>query len=225
MTQALENFLGISTEKLLTAGWETIYMVGLSLIFGAIIGSVIAILLWLTRKDGLHPNAIIYTVLNTIINIIRSVPFIILMVCVFPLTKLIIGTRIGTKAAIVPLVIYIAPYLARLIENSLLEVQSGIVEAAQSMGATTFQIVIHFVFPEAFGSVILSLTTGTIGLLGATAMAGYIGGGGVGNLALMYGFQTFNYALMYFTVVVLIIFVQIIQSLGNGLARKRRNHE
>lgn len=158
-------------------------------------------------------------------NVIRSIPFIILLVCVMPLTKLIVGTRIGTKAAIVPLVIYIAPYLARLIENSLLEVSSGIVEAAQSMGANTWQIVIHFVFPEAFGSVILALTTGTIGLLGATAMAGYIGGGGVGNLALTYGYQAFNTNLMVFTVIILILFVWMIQSIGNGLSRKRRNHE
>lgn len=221
----IENILGISTEKLLQSGWETIYMLGLSLIFGAIFGAIIAIVLWLTRKEGLHPNRIVYEILNGIINIIRSVPFIILLVCVMPLTKLIVGTRIGTKAAIVPLVIYIAPYLARLIENSLLEVSNGIVEAAQSMGANTWQIVIHFVFPEAFGSVILALTTGTIGLLGATAMAGYIGGGGVGNLALTYGYQAFNTNLMIFTVIILIVFVWVIQNIGNKLSRKRRTHE
>ena len=221
----IKDFLGISTEKLLQSGWETIYMLGLSLIIGTILGSIIAVILWLTRKEGLHPNRFIYEVLNGIINIVRSIPFIILLVCVMPLTKLIVGTRIGTRAAIVPLVIYIAPYLARLIENSLLEVGHGIVEAAQSMGANTWQIVVHFVFPEAFGSVILALTTGTIGLLGATAMAGYIGGGGVGNLALTYGYQAFNTNLMVFTVIILIVFVWIIQSIGNRLSRKRRTHE
>lgn len=221
----IEDFLGITTEKLLQSAWETIYMVGFSLIIGAFLGAVIAILLWLTRKDGLQENKIVYGVINGIINIIRSTPFIILLVCVMPVTKFIVGTRIGTKAAIVPLVIYIAPYLARLIESSLLEVGNGIVEAAKSMGATTFQIIIHFVLPEAFASIILALTTGTIGLIGATAMAGYIGGGGVGNLALTYGYQMFNFELMFFTVVVLITFVWLIQSLGNRLARKRRVHE
>lgn len=220
----IEEFLGITTERLIKAGWETIYMVAFSLVIGAVLGSVIAITLWLTRKDGLRQNVIVYTVLNGVINIIRSVPFIILLVCVMPFTKLIVGTRIGTKAAIVPLVIYIAPYLARLVEGSLLEVGNGIIEAAQAMGATKFQIVIHFLLPEAFGSIILALTTGTIGLVGATAMAGYIGGGGIGNLALTYGYQTFNTNLMVFTVVVLIIFVWIIQGIGNSFARKRRTH-
>ena len=220
----IEEFLGITTEKLIRSGWETIYMVAFSLVIGAVLGSVIAITLWLTRKDGLRQNVIVYTILNGVINIIRSVPFIILLVCVMPFTKLIVGTRIGTKAAIVPLVIYIAPYLARLVEGSLLEVGNGIIEAAQAMGATKFQIVIHFLLPEAFGSIILALTTGTIGLVGATAMAGYIGGGGIGNLALTYGYQTFNTNLMVFTVVVLIIFVWIIQGIGNSFARKRRTH-
>lgn len=220
----IEEFLGITTEKLLQAGWETIYMVAFSLVLGALLGSVIAIILWLTRKDGLRQNVIIYTLLNGIINIIRSIPFIILLVCVMPFTKLVVGTRIGTKAAIVPLVIYIAPYLARLVEGSLLEVGNGIIEAAQAMGATKLQIVIHFLLPEAFGSIILALTTGTIGLVGATAMAGYIGGGGVGNLALTYGYQAFNTNLMVFTVIVLIVFVWIIQSIGNRFARKRRTH-
>lgn len=221
----IEEFLGVSSEKLLQSAGETVYMVGFSLILGAVSGSIIAILLWLTRKDGLKQNRIVYGILNGIINIIRSTPFIILLVCVMPVTKFIVGTRIGTRAAIVPLVVYIAPYLARLIENSLLEVGNGIVETAKSMGATTFQIIIHFVLPEAFASIILALTTGTIGLIGATAMAGYIGGGGVGNLALTYGYQMFNFRLMFFTVVVLIAFVWLIQGLGNTLARKRRVHE
>lgn len=221
----IEEFLGVSVEKLLQSAGETIYMAGFSLILGALLGAVIAILLWLTRKGGLQENKIAYGIINGVINIIRSTPFIILLVCVMPVTKFIVGTRIGTKAAIVPLVIYIAPYLARLIETSLLEVGNGIVEAAKSMGANTFQIIIHFVLPEAFASIILALTTGTIGLIGATAMAGYIGGGGVGNLALTYGYQMFNFRLMFFTVVVLIAFVWLIQSLGNTLARKRRVHE
>ena len=221
----IQQYLGISPDKLIKAGWETLYMVGFSLIIGSIVGFFIAIVLWLTRKGGLKENPLIYTILNGVINIIRSTPFIILLVCVMPFTKIIVGTRIGTKAAIVPLVIYTAPFLARLLETSLLEFGGGIIEAAQSMGATTFQIIIHFVLPEAFASVILALTTGTIALIGATAMAGYIGGGGIGNIALTYGYQTFNFPLMFSTVFILIAFVWIIQSLGNRLSQKRRTHQ
>ena len=208
----IQQYLGISPDKLIKAGWETLYMVGFSLIIGSIVGFFIAIVLWLTRKGGLKENPLLYTILNGFINIIRSTPFIILLVCVMPFTKIIVGTRIGTRAAIVPLVIYTAPFLARLLETSLLEVGGGIIEAAQSMGATTFQIIVHFVLPEAFASVILALTTGTIALIGATAMAGYIGGGGIGNIALTYGYQTFNFPLMFATVFILIAFVWIIQS-------------
>ena len=216
----IQQYLGISPDKLIKAGWETLYMVGFSLIIGSIVGFFIAIVLWLTRKGGLKENPLLYTILNGFINIIRSTPFIILLVCV-----MIVGTRIGTRAAIVPLVIYTAPFLARLLETSLLEVGGGIIEAAQSMGATTFQIIVHFVLPEAFASVILALTTGTIALIGATAMAGYIGGGGIGNIALTYGYQTFNFPLMFATVFILIAFVWIIQSLGNRLSQKRRTHQ
>ena len=201
----IQQYLGISPDKLIKAGWETLYMVGFSLIIGSIVGFFIAIVLWLTRKGGLKENPLLYTILNGFINIIRSTPFIILLVCVMPFTKIIVGTRIGTRAAIVPLVIYTAPFLARLLETSLLEVGGGIIEAAQSMGATTFQIIVHFVLPEAFASVILALTTGTIALIGATAMAGYIGGGGIGNIALTYGYQTFNFPLMFATVFILIV--------------------
>ena len=219
----IQQYLGISPDKLIKAGWETLYMVGFSLIIGSIVGFFIAIVLWLTRKGGLKENPLLYTILNGFINIIRSTPFIILLVCVMPFTKIIVGTRIGTRAAIVPLVIYTAPFLARLLETSLLEVGGGIIEAAQSMGATTFQIIV--VLPEAFASVILALTTGTIALIGATAMAGYIGGGGIGNIALTYGYQTFNFPLMFATVFILIAFVWIIQSLGNRLSQKRRTHQ
>ena len=221
----IQQYLGISPDKLIKAGWETLYMVGVSLIIGSIVGFFIAIVLWLTRKGGLKENPLLYTILNGFINIIRSTPFIILLVCVMPFTKIIVGTRIGTRAAIVPLVIYTAPFLARLLETSLLEVGGGIIEAAQSMGATTFQIIVHFVLPEAFASVILALTTGTIALIGATAMAGYIGGGGIGNIALTYCYQTFNFPLMFATVFILIAFVWIIQSLGNRLSQKRRTHQ
>ena len=140
---------------------------------------------------------------------------------IMPLTKALVGTRVGSTAALVPLTCYIAPYLARLIENALLEVDSGIIEAAQSMGATTLQTIFKFVLPESKGAIILGITTGTVGLLGATAMAGAVGGGGVGDLALTYGYQRFNTPLMTSTVIILIIFVQLIQAIGSRAAKKK----
>lgn len=215
--------LGVPNEQIILAAQETLYMVFVSLIIGFIIGLIFAVILVLTNKDGILRNNYVFAVVNTIVNVIRSVPFIILMVFILPLTKLLIGTRIGTTAALVPLVIFIALYLTRLFENSLLNVDKGIIEAAQAMGASNFELVWYFILPEAKASLILSVTTGTIGLIGATAMAGAIGAGGVGDLALTYGYERLNFPLMLFTVVVLVIFVQIIQTVGNHFAFKMRN--
>ena len=217
--------LGVSNAQLILAAKQTAYMVFVSLAAGTVLAMIMAFALVLTRSDSILPNRFIYGILNTIINTVRSVPFIILMVFIMPLTKMVVGTRIGTTAALVPLVIFIAPYLTRLFENSLLDVDRGIIEAAQAMGASYFEIIWYFLLPEAKGSLILSITTGTIGLLGATAMAGAIGAGGVGDLALTYGYERMNTPLMFLTVVILIIFVQIIQTVGNHLAFKSRNHE
>lgn len=205
---------GISAAKIWLSVGQTIYMVGLSLIFGLILAFPLAITLFVTRPNGIKQNLIVYKITGSIINIIRSVPFIILIVYIMPLTKAIVGTRVGSTAALVPLTAYIAPYLARLIETALLDVDQGIIEAAQAMGANTFQTIFKFVLPESKGGIILGLTTGTVGLLGATAMAGAVGGGGVGDLALTYGYQRFNTPLMTSTVIILIIFVQIIQAAG-----------
>ena len=209
--------LGVSNAQLILAAKQTAYMVFVSLAVGTVLAMIMAFALVLTRSDSILPNRFIYGILNTIINTVRSVPFIILMVFIMPLTKMVVGTRIGTTAALVPLVIFIAPYLTRLFENSLLDVDRGIIEAAQAMGASYFEIIWYFLLPEAKGSLILSITTGTIGLLGATAMAGAIGAGGVGDLALTYGYERMNTPLMFLTVVILIIFVQIIQTVGNHL--------
>lgn len=217
--------LGVSNAQLFLAAKQTAYMVFVSLAVGTVLAMIMAFALVLTRSDSILPNRFIYGILNTIINTVRSVPFIILMVFIMPLTKMVVGTRIGTTAALVPLVIFIAPYLTRLFENSLLDVDRGIIEAAQAMGASYFEIIWYFLLPEAKGSLILSITTGTIGLLGATAMAGAIGAGGVGDLALTYGYERMNTPLMFLTVVILIIFVQIIQTVGNHFAFKSRNHE
>ena len=201
---------------------DTVYMISISLFIGALIGIPLGILLVITRPGGITEHKVIFKLINPIVNIVRSLPFIILLVAIVPFTRLIVQTSIGTPAAIVPLIIYIAPYIARLVENSILEVDEGIIEAADSMGATPLQTIWHFMLPEAFGSLILSLTTATIGLLGATAMAGAVGGGGVGDLAISYGYQRFDSFIMLVTVIVLIIFVQIMQSAGNWLAAKAR---
>lgn len=224
MEALIQKYLDISSAKLLLAAQQTIYMIFWALLIGALLGIPLGILLVLTRRNGVLHNQTAFRLLNYIINIIRSVPFIILLVFIMPVTKSIIGTTIGTRAALVPLVFYICPYLARLVESSMLEVDPGITEAAEAMGASTLQIIWHFLLPEAMPSLILSLTTGTIGLLGVTAMAGAIGAGGVGDLALTYGYERFNTPLMTATVIVLILFVQLIQSLGNYFSRKLRIH-
>ncbi|NKD53469.1 ABC transporter permease [Staphylococcus hominis] len=214
----------IESSQLMQALYETLYMVTISLIIGALIGIPLGILLVVTRKHGIWPNVVIHQILNPIINILRSIPFIILLIAIVPFTKLVAGTSIGTTAAIVPLTVYVAPYIARLVENSLLEVDDGIIEAAKAMGASPLQIIRHFLLPEALGSLVLAITTAIIGLIGSTAMAGAVGGGGIGDLALVYGYQRFDTLVIIITVVVLVIIVQIIQSLGNFISRIiRRN--
>lgn len=214
----------IESSQLMQALYETLYMVIVSLIIGALIGIPLGILLVVTRKHGIWPNVVIHQILNPIINILRSIPFIILLIAIVPFTKLVAGTSIGTTAAIVPLTVYVAPYIARLVENSLLEVDDGIIEAAKAMGASPLQIIRHFLLPEALGSLVLAITTAIIGLIGSTAMAGAVGGGGIGDLALVYGYQRFDTLVIIITVVVLVIIVQIIQSLGNFISRIiRRN--
>lgn len=222
MNQFINDYFGIEPSRLVTAGAETLYMVGLGLLLGTLLAIPIAVVLVLTRPDGIRANRVVYTALNWIVNIVRSLPFIILMVVAMPLTKAVVGTRIGTTAALVPLTLYIGPFISRLFESSLLEVPHGIIEAAQSMGASTWQIIRRFLLPEAWGSIALAVTTGAVTLVSATAMAGYIGGGGVGDIALTYGYQAFNAPLMFLMVVILIIFVQAIQSLGNSIARRAR---
>ncbi|GAA4480756.1 ABC transporter permease [Enteractinococcus fodinae] len=217
-----QDLFGVSVERLLLAGAQTVYMLGWSMLFGAILGIAIALLLVMTRRGGLIENRVVYSVLNFIINVTRSVPFIILLVALIPFTRFVVGTSIGSQAALVPLTIYITPFIARMVESSLLEVKPGVIEAAQAMGATNWQIIRHFLLPEAYPSIVLSLTTSIVGLLGATAMAGYGGGGGVGDLALTYGHQRFNTPLMIFTIVILVVFVQIMQAFGNSLSRRLR---
>lgn len=221
---AFKELFGITLERLFLSIHQSTYMILVALFIGTLVGVPLGVLLVLTRSDGILRNKYVFFVLSNVINIVRSIPFVILLIFIMPVTRSLIGTTIGSTAAIVPLVCYISPFLARLIESSLLEVDKGIIEAAEAMGANTFEIIWHFILPEALGSLILALTTGTISLIGASAMAGTIGGGGVGDLALTYGYQRMNTPLMVITVIILVVFVQLIQTLGNNLSRKIRKH-
>lgn len=211
----------LSIDQFVTALQETFHMVFFALLFGGIWGFIQGIILLVTRPEGILPNKVIYHLLNPIVNALRSLPFIILLIAVIPLTKLLVGTSIGTWAAIVPLTIYVGPYMGRLIETSLLEVNEGIIESAQAMGATPWQIISRFILPEARSSLILNLTTATISLIGATAMAGAVGAGGIGDLAISYGYQRFDTSVVILTVIILLLLVQIVQTLGNWLAKLR----
>jgi D-methionine transport system permease protein len=212
----------VNSEQIIQALVETLQMVAFSLLFSAVLGVPLGIALVVTRKGHLLENAPVFNVLNGIINVFRSVPFIILLVAIIPITRFLVGTSIGTAAAVVPLVFYAGPYIARLVENSLLEVDPGVIEAAESMGATPWQIVFKFIIPEALSSLILAFTIATVGLIGASAMAGAIGGGGLGDLAITYGYQRFDTTTMLITVGILIVLVQGLQSLGNITAKKIR---
>ena len=211
----------LTIDQFVTALQETFQMVFFALLFGCIWGVIQGITFVVTRTGGILQNKAIYYAINPIVNALRSLPFIILLIAVIPLTKLLVGTSIGTWAAIVPLTIYVGPYLGRLIETSLLEVNEGIVESAQAMGASPWQIIFKFIIPEARSSLILNLTTGTISLIGATAMAGAVGAGGIGDLAISYGYQRFDTSVVILTVIVLLLLVQFVQSFGDWLAKLR----
>lgn len=221
LTDIFDTRVGL--EKYGEAAVETLYMVGISLLVGTLLGAALGVILVLNRPGGLRPNRWLYEVVNFVVNTVRSLPFIILMVAILPFTRVIVGSSIGTTAALVPLTIFIAPFMARLIEQSVLDVDSGIMEAAESMGATTWQTIRYFLLPEAKAGIILALTTSTITLISATAMAGTIGGGGVGDLAISYGYQQFDTVAIIITVIILIVVVQLIQAFGTWWARRARN--
>jgi D-methionine transport system permease protein len=199
---------------------ETFQMVGLSLLFSIIIGIPLGILLVLSRPGQALDNKWLHQFLNLAVNIVRSVPFIILLFFILPFTKLIVGTTIGVKGVIVPLVLYTSPYIARLMESALLEVENGVVEAYTAMGIKTRHIVWNVLLREARPSIILGLTIATVSLIGATAMAGLVGAGGLGDLAYRYGHLRYEVDVMYITIFILIILVQSVQSLGNRLSAR-----
>lgn len=209
----------VGIQQYAQAIFETLYMTFTTMVIATLLGIIIATVLYVTRKKGLYENTVVNAILNMAVNIVRSLPFIILLFAIIPFTRLVIGTAIGTEATIVPLVMYSAPYIGRLIESALLEVDSGVIEAGKSVAASKLRIILRFVYPEALPTIINNLTIATIGVIGATAMAGTVGGGGLGYLALAYGYQRFNGEVMFITVALLIIIVQIIQFVGNRISR------
>lgn len=207
-------------ELLIKSFWETGYMVVASTVLASLIGIPLGIILTVTRNGHILPNAVINSVLGVIVNATRSTPFIILMVAIIPFTRMLVGSSIGTTAAIVPLTISAAPFIARVIESSLLEIDHGVIEAAQSMGASPMQIIYKVLLPESLHSIVLGITLAVIALIGYSAMAGVLGGGGLGDLAIRYGYQRFQPDVMIVTVVILILMVQLIQFIGDTLSKK-----
>ncbi|MDR1615079.1 MAG: ABC transporter permease [Campylobacteraceae bacterium] len=202
-------------KLLSTALFETIYMSLASTFFAVILGFMLAIILILTDKNGLSPNRYIYNTLDIIVNTFRSFPFIILIIILFPFTKIIIGKITGTTASIVPLTIGAAPFVARIIENAFKEVHYGIIEAAKSFGASKLQIIFKVMLPEAMPSIISAVTLTSIVIIGFSAMAGAVGGGGLGQVAIQYGYNGFQADVLFITVVMLIVVVQLFQAFGN----------
>ena len=203
------------------ATWETLYSLVLEVVFAYIIGLPLGVLLVTGERDGIHPlPGWVMKIMNVVINLLRSVPFLILMIIALPLSKIIVGTKVGTPATIPPMVVCAFPLVARMVESSLREVNQGVIEAAKSMGASTWQIVSKVLLPEAVPSLISggTITVGTI--LGYGAMAGIIGGGGLGKIAIQYGYYNYKYLVMWAAVIGLIILVQIFQSVGGRLATR-----
>ena len=201
--------------------WETVYVTVLATLFAIVIGLPLGILLVTGDEKGIRPMpGLLMKVINVIINFLRSVPFIILMVMVIPLTRAITGTSIGSVASIVPLVVAAFPFVARLVESSLRELDPNIIEMAQSMGASTMQIVLRVMLPESVPSLVNNFTLAITTILGYTAMSGAMGGGGLGKIAINYGYNRYKYAVLYLAVIVLVLVVQVFQSVGSKLATR-----
>jgi D-methionine transport system permease protein len=209
---------------LINALWETVYMVGISLVLSALFGFPLGVLLVITSPGHLRPNRVIHNALALIVNVGRSLPFIILLVAIVPFTRWVVGTSIGTPGAIVPLTIGAIPFIARVMESALLEVDHGVIEAVQAMGANTWQIILKVMIPESRSGLILGLTITAVSLVGYSAMAGAVGGGGLGDLAIRYGYQRFQPEVTLATVIALVLLVQGTQSAGDWIARRFNRH-
>ena len=219
--EKLQEAWEIIQRDFLRETWATVYVTVLATLFAIIIGLPLGCILVMGDAKGIRPlPSGLMKVLNVVINFLRSVPFLILIVMVIPLTRLIVGTSVGTVASIVPLAVAAFPFIARLVESSLREVNPNIIEAAQSMGASTWQIVTRVMLPESVPSLITNITLAITTIMGYTAMSGAVGGGGLGKLALAYGYQRYRFAVLYLAVIVLVIITQVIQSFGTWLARK-----
>jgi D-methionine transport system permease protein len=219
MVEAISSFWAQYGNVLIQGTKDTLVMVSVSTVFAYLLGLPLGVALILTQPHGIRPHRILYRVLDWVINVGRSLPFIILMVSIMPFTKLIVGTKIGVRGAIVPLVVSAAPFIARMVETSLSEVDPGVIEAAQSMGASTFQIVWKVYLPESMPSLVLGGAISIVTILAYTAIAGTVGAGGLGDVAIRYGHNRGITSVMWVTVVFLIIFVQIIQLVFNTLSR------
>lgn len=206
-------------KLLITGTLDTLQMTVISTIMAMIIGIPLGVVLVVTSKGHILENAALNKILGAIVNATRSIPFIILMVAIIPFTRMVVGTSIGTTAACVPLTLAAIPFLARLVETSIKDIQFGVIEAAQSMGASPFQIIRKVLLPEALPTIIDNVTVLIVNLIGYSAMAGAIGGGGLGDIAIRYGYQRFQGDIMLATIIILVIMVQVIQMIGDGLSK------
>ena len=211
----------LSTASMMWEGLlETLFMTLLATLFGYLLGLPIGITLAVTDRDGIRPNAAVYKVLDVIANIIRSVPFLILLILIMPLTRAIVGKSYGTAATVVPLTVAAAPFIGRMIESSLKEVDHGVIEAAQSMGASTMTIIVRVLLGEARTSILVGVTIALGTILGYSAMAGIVGGGGLGDIAMRYGYYRYESEIMIVAVVLLVVLVQIFQTIGMKISVK-----
>ena len=207
-------------QRIIEATGETITMVILTLILGSILGILVGLALFVSRQGNILENRFLYGLLNLIINVVRPIPFIVFLVFLMPITRIVMGTTIGVGAAVFPMAIMATFSVARIVEQNLLSIDPGVIEATKAMGASPFQIVFTVLIPEALGPLILGLTFVTVSLIDFSAVAGYVGGGGLGHIAITYGYQRFDTSVMVVTVIVLILLVQIAQWLGNTLSKK-----
>ena len=222
-----DMFVKLWQQNLFLLGvWQTIYLTVISTVFAYVLGLPLGLLLCVSDKDGIHPMPVLNKILSILINAFRSVPFIILMVAMLPVAKFVVGTSLGNRAVIVTLVIAAAPYVARMVESAAKEVNAGVIEAAQSMGASTFRIIWKVIIPEAKPALITGGVISTVTILGYSAMAGTIGGGGLGQIAITYGYQKYDDQIVWLCVALTILIVQILQEFGMYIARRtdRRAH-
>ena len=214
--------MNVTLQQLADATWTTIYISLFSFILGSIIAFILGFSLYFTRKGGIYENTKTYIILDVIINFIRSLPFVVLLLLLIPFTRLIVGSAIGPNAVIVSLTFFAAPYIARLVESSLLEIDHGILEVADSLGANTRELIFYFLLPEAASSLIFNLSIAFVSIIGATAVAGTIGGGGLGDLAISFGYNRYDYATLVTAVGIIVILVQLVQFLGKYLSNKAK---